>query len=417
MPGNASSAASRASRLSRSRWFVGSSSTRKFAPDATVTASASRRRSPPESTATGFSTSSQPEKRNRPSSDIASGRARFVIVCTHWSTEPRVSSSASCCEKYAGITPWPSWIFPFAASRRPSSVSSSVVLPEPFGPTRATCSPRSSANGRAAQQLPLADAQVEALHLEHRAPAPRRLQELEPERPRAAREQRDLVGRLLALALEPLDLRHLRLRLLRLVLLRAEPLDEALQPLDVAGDALRLLLRVQRARRLLAAPRVPRPGEERAASRDDLHRRRRDRLEEPAVVRDEDHRRVERLQLALEPLEARDVEVVRRLVQQQQVGVAAERARERRARQLAAREGAQRPVEALVCEAEAAHDRGRVVAPAVAARVLEPGLRLGVAVHRQLVVDAARHRLLELRQLLLEPDEVAARPRARTRAA
>ena len=106
-------------------------------------------------------------------------------------------------------------------------------------------------------------------------------------------------------------------------------------------------------------------------------------------MRDEDHRGVERLQLALEPLEARDVEVVRRLVEQQQVGVAAERARERRARQLAARERAQRPVEVLVGEAEAAQHRGRVVAPAVAARVLEPRLRLRVAVQRRLVVRAA----------------------------
>src|SRR5438067_8813735 len=91
VPGNASSAASSASRLSRSRWFVGSSSTRKFAPEATVTASASLRRSPPESTATAFSCSSQPEKRNLPSRLCASGRDNPVIDCTHCSTEPRVS--------------------------------------------------------------------------------------------------------------------------------------------------------------------------------------------------------------------------------------------------------------------------------------------------------------------------------------
>ena len=51
-------------------------------------------------------------------------------------------------------------------------------------------------------------------------------------------------------------------------------------------------------------------------------------------MRDEDDRGVERLQLALEPLEALDVEVVRRLVEEQQIRVAAERARERGARQL-----------------------------------------------------------------------------------
>jgi hypothetical protein len=38
-------------------------------------------------------------------------------------------------------------------------------------------------------------------------------------------------------------------------------------------------------------------------------------------VRDEDHRGVERAQHPLEPLERLDVEVVRRLVEQQQVGL------------------------------------------------------------------------------------------------
>ena len=45
----------------------------------------------------------QPEKRNLPSSDCACGRWSPVIDCTHWSTEPRSSSSSSCCEKYAGL--------------------------------------------------------------------------------------------------------------------------------------------------------------------------------------------------------------------------------------------------------------------------------------------------------------------------
>ena len=122
---------------------------------------------------------------------------------------------------------------------------------------------------------------------------------------------------------------------------------------------------------------------------------------------DEDHGRVERGELALEPLEVRDVEVVRGLVEEEQIGVAAERAGERGARQLAARERAQRAVEVLLREAEPAHDRGRAVAPRVAAGVLEPRLRLGVAVQRRLRVVALRHRLLEPPELVLERDEVA----------
>ena len=124
-------------------------------------------------------------------------------------------------------------------------------------------------------------------------------------------------------------------------------------------------------------------------------------------MRDEDHGGVEGLQLALEPLEARDVEVVRRLVEEQQVGIAAECARERRARQLSARERAQRAVEMRFGESEAAQHRGGVIAPAVAACMLEPRLRGRVSVERRLIVRAAGHRLLQAGQLFLEPHEVA----------
>ena len=64
-------------------------------------------------------------------------------------------------------------------------------------------------------------------------------------------------------------------------------------------------------------------------------------------MRDEDHAGVERRELALEPLEALDVEVVRRLVEQQEVGVA------RRARGRARRASARRP------RTSAAAGRGR----------------------------------------------------------
>ena len=112
-------------------------------------------------------TAPRPPSRARPSRRRGTCRAgsapaaalRPVIDCTHSSTVPRVSSSTSCCEKYAASTPWPRRMRPAAASRRPSTVSSSVVLPEPFGPTSATCSPRSSANVASRSELALADAQ------------------------------------------------------------------------------------------------------------------------------------------------------------------------------------------------------------------------------------------------------------------
>ena len=112
-------------------------------------------------------------------------------------------------------------------------------------------------------------------------------------------------------------------------------------------------------------------------------------------------------ELALEPLEVLDVEVVRRLVEEEQVGAPGESPRERGARQLAARERAERPVEVVVREPEPANGGGRVVAPRPAAGVLEPRLRIGVAPKRLLVVRASGHRLLESPELAFELEQVA----------
>src|SRR5262249_50688084 len=130
------------------------------------------------------------------------------------------------------------------------------------------------------------------------------------------------------------------------------------------------------------------------------------RLEEPAVVRDEDDPRVERRQLGLEPFEAGDVEMVRRLVEQQQIGIAAESARKRGARQLAARERVEHAIEVGIAEAQAARARAAAVAPGVPSGVLEPRLRLRVPAQRLLAVVAGLHPLLELAQLCLDRDEI-----------
>ena len=172
-----------------------------------------------------------------------------------------------------------------------------------------------------------------------------------------------------------------------------------------SADPLGRLLRMQRALRLLPSPDVPGSGKEGRAPGLELEHRGRDRLEEPAVVRDEQDAGVERCELALEPLEARDVEVVGRLVEQQHVGVAGERARERAARELATGEGVQRPVEVVVAEPEPANDARRSLAPRVAARMLEPGLGAGVAPQGRGTVVAGRHRRLELAQLPFERDK------------
>ena len=272
---------------------------------------------------------------------------------------------------------------PAAGARWPRTVSSSVVLPLPFGPTRPTCSPRSSANDTPARRC-LSPASTERpVDLEDGAPAARRLEELEPEPLRAPGEERHLACRRASLLLEPPDLRQLGLRLLRLGLLRAEALDETLEPGDVDGDPVDRLLRVEGALGLLSPPDVPRPGEEGRATRFELEHGRRRRLEEPAVVCDEDDAGIERGELLLEPFEAVRVEVVGRLVQQEDVRVAGQRPYERRAGQLPARERRERPLEVAVGEAEPPERARHALAPAVPARVVEPRLCLGIPLERR----------------------------------
>ena len=112
----------------------------------------------------------------------------------------RSGSSTSCCEKYAGTTPCPIRIVPASASRSPSSVSSSVVFPEPFGPTSATCSPRSSTRlVSRSRSLSPADT-VTPFGLQDDPPASRRLEELEPERATLLRQRRAARPRLPAAA-------------------------------------------------------------------------------------------------------------------------------------------------------------------------------------------------------------------------
>ena len=170
-------------------------------------------------------------------------------------------------------------------------------------------------------------------------------------------------------------------------------------------------------RRLLAPPEVPLAREVDRAAAVELEHRRRHRLEEPAVVRDEDHRGVDRREQPLEPLDRLDVEVVRRLVEQQQVGLGGERARQRGPRQLAARERRERPVEVGVGEAEAAHDGGGAVAPVVAARMLEPALRRRVARERPRVVRRRRPSSARARAARSRARRGRPSPRARTPAA
>jgi hypothetical protein len=89
---------------------------------------------------------------------------------------------------------------------------------------------------------------------------------------------------------------------------------------------------VDRPRGLLATPDVPFTRKERRAAAFELQHSGRHRLEKPAVVRDEDHRCVDAAQQLLEPFDRVDVEMVGRLVEEQQVGLRRKCPRERCAR-------------------------------------------------------------------------------------
>ena len=100
--------------------------------------------------------------------------------------------------------------------------------------------------------------------------------------------------------------------------------------------------------------------------------------------------------------------MVGRLVEEQQIGARAERPGERGARQLAAREALEWTLQIAFAEAKPA--RGRLVAraPAIAARVLEPRLRAGIASQRRRIVSSRRHRRFQLGQLPLGVEHVGA---------
>ena len=249
------------------------------------------------------------------------------------------------------------------------------------------------------EQLALARRDRRSLELQGDAPAARPRLELEPQRPAGAR--------VLLQALHLGELLHPCLGLAR-ARPGAEARHEPLHALDLGLLALDRATQRELARGALLAPGMPRAGEEARPPALELEHRRADRLQEPAIVRHQHDRGIGAGELLLEPLQRRDVEVVRRLVQQQQIGVAGQGARKRATRELAAGEGLQRPVEVVLGEPEPAHDGHRPPAPVISAGVLEPRLGGRVVVERRLIGASGRHRLLEPRELVLQLDEVGA---------
>ena len=103
----------------------------------------------------------------------------------------------------------------------------------------------------------------------------------------------------------------------------------------------------------------------------DLDGARGDTVEEVAVVRDDDERARPVEQIVLQPLQRGEVEVVRRLVEQQQIRLLQQQLAERGARLLAAAEVRRRSRLLLAREAEAIQHLAHARLQRVAARVLE----------------------------------------------
>ena len=195
VPGNASSAASSASRLSRSRWFVGSSSRRKFAPEATTSASASRRRSPPESADDGLlvlvpaGEEEPPEQVLRlralepgPRLDAAARtvpRSRRARPRAARSTRPRRRGRAGASRRRARV----------AEQRLEERRLARAVRADQRDVLAAL-----EREDDVASSVLVARRELDAFDLDHGPPASRRLQELEAEALRAARQQVDLAA-------------------------------------------------------------------------------------------------------------------------------------------------------------------------------------------------------------------------------
>ena len=141
-------------------------------------------------------------------------------------------------------------------------------------------------------------------------------------------------------------------------------------PLLCIGEALVLPQALERAPLRVLAP-AARPLPDPVRPRVDLDDPRHDPVEERAVVRDDDEAALAPQQEALEPVEAVEVEVVRRLVEQQHVEAGEQDRREREPGRLPAGELRGRPVE-LDVEAELGADGARPRVEVAAAEREEP---------------------------------------------
>ena len=243
---------------------------------------------------------------------------------------------ASSCAKYCMTTLWPSTRSPESGASSPDSMRISVDLPTPLGPTSAMRSPRSMCRLRSSKTTRSPYALRTCFSSSTVRPLLRAGREVEVDLLALGRhlDRHDL--------LEHLDAAlHLR-RLRRLV---AEAVDEHLDARDffvllALGLAQRLDARVVLDEVVAVVAEVVGQRAQRQVgdARDDG-------VEEEAIVRDEDHRVRIGVEVLLEPVARFEIEVVGRLVEQQQVRLAEQQLGQRDAHLPAAGERLGRPLE------------------------------------------------------------------------
>ena len=108
----------------------------------------------------------------------------------------------------------------------------------------------------------------------------------------------------------------------------------------------------------------------------DLEDAGRDLIEEVPVVRDDDQRAAVAFQIALQPLEHADVQMVRRLVQQQDIRFLQQQGSHGQARAFSAGERADRLVEIVVRERQAAQDAAQALVVGISVALFKRGFLL-----------------------------------------
>ena len=135
-------------------------------------------------------------------------------------------------------------------------------------------------------------------------------------------------------------------------------------------------------------------------------------VEQVTVVADDDDRPAEAEQVLFQPLDGGQVQVIGRLVEQQQVGLADEQLGQRQPGALPAGQGGDRLLPCLAVQPDAQQRRLQLMPPGVSAGQLEVVLDVLVSVERlvQCFAGLVGHLMLDVAQLVGQRHGVARRP-------